>query len=284
MMEAKHNFDCIAIVTDLDGTYLATGGVAHPDNVRAVTAFCHSGGYFTYGTGRMHKNIARVLPESASVCNLPAVVANGSYLFDFATGERLYPTSMRTKDVLAVALAAKAFDDTIGVRVVTPDGFMTDGRGEIIAREVLRNPLDFPHVTDIEHWTACNPNEQWFKLVFRAERVQLDALRRELDTEFGQTFEFAVSGERFLELTAKGCTKASGVQRLREMLAEKGKRLFVVACGDQENDLAMLKSADLAFCPQNATDAVKAVCAEVLCHHAQGIMPAVIERIAQLKI
>lgn len=271
------SFDCIAIVTDLDGTYLAPGGVPHPENVRAIKEFCAQGGYFTYGTGRMHKNIARVLPDTPITCNLPAVVANGSYLYDFSKGERLYPTSMKTADVIGVALAARAIDPDVGVRVVTPDGFMTDGRGAIIQGEVSRNPLDFPHVTGIENWIACNSAEQWFKLVFRAEKESLDALRAALDARFGQTFEFAVSGERFLELTRKGCTKASGVQRLRDRFAAEGKRLFVVACGDQENDLAMLKAADLALCPENATDAIKAVCARTLCHHAKGIMPRVVE-------
>ena len=282
MIEMEKKIDCIAIVTDLDGTFLAPGGVAHPENVRAVRAFCEKGGYFTYGTGRMHKNILRALPETPQVCNLPAVVANGSYLYDFAKGERLYPVSMTTADVIGVSLAARAFDPTVGVRVVTPDGFMTDGRGEIIQREVSRNPLDFPHVTDMEHWTACNPTEQWFKIVFRAEREQLVALRGKLDEDFSQTFEFAVSGDRFLELTRKGCSKATGVGRLRDMFAQQGKELFVVACGDQENDLAMLKSADLALCPENATDAIKAVCHRVLCHHAEGIMPQVVEMLAQL--
>ena len=278
MNKTEKAFDCIAIITDLDGTYLAPGGVPHPENVRAIREFCARGGYFTYGTGRMHKNIIRVLPDSPTICNLPAVVANGSYLYDFAKGERLYPLSMHTADVLAVARAARAIDDTVGVRVVTPDGFMTDGRGAIIQGEVSRNPLDFPHVTEIENWVACNPAEQWFKLVFRAEKEQLDALRPILLKEFGDTFEFAVSGDRFLELTRKGCTKATGVQRLRDMFAEQGKTLFVVACGDQENDLAMLRSADLALCPSNATDAIKAVCHETLCHHAEGIMPEVVKK------
>ncbi len=282
MNKTEKAFDSIAIVTDLDGTYLAPGGVAHPENVRAIKEFCAKGGYFTYGTGRMHKNIARVLPETPSTCNLPAVVANGSYLYDFSKGERLYPTSMHTADVLAVARAARAIDPTVGVRVVTPDGFMTDGRGAIIQGEVSRNPIDFPHVTEIENWTACNPAEQWVKLVFRAEKAQLDALREGLRADFGEKFEFAVSGDRFLELTRKGCTKASGVQRLRDMFAAQGKRLFVVACGDQENDLAMLRAADLALCPANATDAVKAVCAEMLCHHAEGIMPEVTRHIRNL--
>ena len=274
-------FDSIAIVTDLDGTYLARGGVAHPENLRAIAEFCAKGGYFTYGTGRMHKNIARVLPESAQVCNLPAVVANGSYLFDFATNTRLYPTSMPTADVLAVATLARELAPDVGCRVVTPDGFMSDGRGEAIKREIARIPFDFPHVTEIENWQACNAAEQWFKLVFRAEKEQLDALRPHLVERFGERFEFAVSGPNFLELTTKGCTKATGVQRLRDMFAAQGKRLYVVACGDQENDLAMLRAADLALCPENATDEVKAVCAHTLCHHSEGIMPAAVRLAAE---
>ncbi len=275
----KKNFDSIAIVTDLDGTYLAAGGVEHPENVRAIKDFCARGGYFTYGTGRMHKNIARVLPDTPHVCNLPAVVANGSYLFDFSTGTRLHPVSMPTEDVLAVALFAREQAPDVGCRVVTPDGFMSDGRGEAIRREIERIPFDFPHVTEIEHWTHCNPAEQWFKLVFRAEPDQLDALRPQLIARFGDRFEYAASGPRFLELTTHGCTKASGVQRLRERFAAQGKTLFVVACGDQENDIAMLKAADLALCPANATEQVKALCTATLCHHAQGIMPRVTEYI-----
>lgn len=278
----KKEFDSIAIVTDLDGTYLATGGVAHPENVCAIREFCARGGYFTYGTGRMHKNIARVLPESATLCNLPAVVANGSYLYDFATNTRLYPVSMPTDDVLAVALLARELAPDVGCRVVTPDGFMSDGRGEAIKREIERIPFDFPHVTEIENWKACNPAEQWFKLVFRAEPEQLDALRPRLIARFGDRFEYAASGPRFLELTTRGCTKASGVQRLRDQFAQEGKKLFVVACGDQENDIAMLKAADLALCPANATEQVKALCAKTLCHHADGIMPMVIDHIDRM--
>lgn len=282
MNENGKSFDCVAIVTDLDGTYLAKGGVVHPANVQAVTAFCKKGGYFTYGTGRMHKNIARVLPDSKSVCNLPAVVANGSYLFDFARGERMYPTSMRTEDVICVASYAREIAPAVGVRVVTPDGFMSDGHGEDIKREITRVPFDFPHVLPVSDWARVNPTQQWFKLVFRGEAADLETLRPYLVERFGDRFEFAISGPRFLELTAKGCTKASGVQRLRELLAAQGKRVFVVACGDQENDLAMLRCADLALCPENATDAVKSLCASVLRHHDQGMMPEVVAYIEKM--
>ncbi len=277
-MKTENSFENVVIVTDLDGTYLAPGGTEHPDNLQAIALFRARGGCFTYGTGRMHKNISRVLPNSREICNLPAVVANGSYLFDFATDTRLYPTSMATADVLAVASYARVLAPEVGVRVVTPDGFTSDGHGEVIQREIARIPFDFPHVLPIDEWPSANPTEQWFKLVFRGEPEHLTAARPHLVQRFGDRFEFAVSGPRFLELTVKGCTKATGIQRLRELHYRKtGRKLTVVACGDQENDLAMLRAADIAFCPENAIPEVKAACRATLCHHAQGIMPMVVE-------
>lgn len=281
-MKTEKIFENIAIVTDLDGTYLAAGGVEHPANLQAISDFCAQGGHFTYGTGRMHKNIARVLPNSGTVCNLPAVVANGSYLFDFSTNTRLYPVSMPTADVLAVASYAREIAPEVGVRVVTPDGFMSDGHGDAIAREIARIPFDFPHVLPIPEWPSANPTEQWFKLVFRGEPEHLVAARPYLVERFGDRFEFAVSGPRFLELTVKGCTKATGIARLRDMFAAKGRELTVVACGDQENDLAMLRAADIAFCPENAIPEVKALCHATLCHHREGIMPEVVECLANM--
>lgn len=273
-------FEHIAIVTDLDGTFFGAGAQPPKANLQAIADFCTRGGQFTYGTGRMHKNIVRVLPQSGTLCTLPAVVCNGSYLLDFATGERLYPTSMHTADVIAVAKYARELAPDLGVRVVTPDGFMTDGHGADIMREMARIPFDFPHVLPIDEWPSANPAEQWFKLVFRGEAEQVAAARPYLVEKFGELFDFAVSGPRFLELTVKGCTKASGIARLKQLYRERtGHDLFVVACGDQENDLAMLKAADVAFCPENAIPEVKEVCKAILCHHTEGIMPEVVKRI-----
>lgn len=279
----EKKFEHIAIVTDLDGTFFGAGAQPPEANLQAIAKFCAYGGQFTYGTGRMHKNIVRVLPESGTLCTLPAVVCNGSYLLDFSTGERLYPTSMQTADVIAVASYAREIAPEVGVRVVTLDGFMTDGHGTHIQREMERIPLDFPHVLPICEWPSANPREQWFKLVFRGEAEHIMFLRPFLVERFGELFDFAVSGPRFLELTIKGCTKASGVGRLKQLYREKtGHDLFVVACGDQENDLAMLEAADLAFCPENAIPEVKALCRATLCHHTKGIMPEVVERLANM--
>lgn len=284
-MKSERIFENVAIVTDLDGTFFGPGAQVPDANMQAIADFCARGGQFTYGTGRMHRNIARVLPESGKLCTLPAVVCNGSYLMDFSTGERMYPVSMPTADVLAVAAYARELAPDVGIRVVTPDGFMSDGIGADIVREIARIPLDFPHVVPIDEWAIHNPTEQWFKLVLRGDFEQLTSIRPYLIARFGDRFDFAASGPRFLELTVKGCTKGSGIQTLKRLYRERtGRELTVVACGDQENDLAMLKTADIAFCPENAINGVKALCKATLCNHARGIMPEVVAYLEQHRI
>ena len=56
--------------------------------------------------------------------------------------------------------------------------------------------------------------------------------------------------------------------------------LMTVAVGDQENDLPMLLAADIAACPDNAVEAVKAVCSLRLCHHDEGCIADLIGRLA----
>ena len=58
-----------------------------------------------------------------------------------------------------------------------------------------------------------------------------------------------------------------------------GHPIVTVAVGDQENDLPMLQAADIAACPDNAAPSVQAVCAYHLCHHDEGCIADLIERL-----
>ncbi len=65
-------------------------------------------------------------------------------------------------------------------------------------------------------------------------------------------------------------------------MADKlGHPVTTIAVGDQENDLPMLGAADMAACPENATAAVKAACKIHLCHHDEGCIADLIERLGE---
>jgi hydroxymethylpyrimidine pyrophosphatase-like HAD family hydrolase len=87
-----------------------------------------------------------------------------------------------------------------------------------------------------------------------------------------------MSSPRFFELQKKGCTKATGLRFVADRLAERmGHPVITVAVGDQENDLPMLMAADVAACPDNAVETVKAVCSLHLCDHDEGCIAHLIE-------
>ena len=67
-------------------------------------------------------------------------------------------------------------------------------------------------------------------------------------------------------------------ERLAEAL---GHPVVTVAVGDQENDLPMLMAADIAACPANAAEAVKAVCTLHLCDHDEGCIAHLIRCLSE---
>ena len=52
----------------------------------------------------------------------------------------------------------------------------------------------------------------------------------------------------------------------------QGRDIVLYACGDNNNDEAMLKAADVAVCPANATNEVKAICHKCLCSNNEGVI------------
>lgn len=77
------NFSDILLVSDLDGTFLSHAGKPVPENMEALRRFKDGGGLFAFASGRVHTNIRSIFPDPAEVCNVPAVLCNGAYLYDF---------------------------------------------------------------------------------------------------------------------------------------------------------------------------------------------------------
>jgi len=83
--------------------------------------------------------------------------------------------------------------------------------------------------------------------------------RRNLERIAGQVREYPVE-TAFCELTAlditpKGVDKGSGLSRLRHELGMEEGPLFVA--GDGENDLPLMRLAEMSFAPDNAQGAVR---------------------------
>lgn len=274
-MENK-KFDGIIIVSDMDGTFLGAGARVVPENLESIEHFKKNGGRFTFATGRTHHNIKKALGEPSRVANAPAITVNGACVYDFALNMPVLEHRMDNERVMQlVAYCREKFGD-IALRCSTDYGFLTDKAIGLVKKDFenfIRADCGVSKEKDVGLWG----NEILHKIVFRDEADKLCTVREALEPIFCKNFTFATSSPRFLELNVKGCSKAVGIEYLRQVYSTDEKRATIIAVGDYENDIEMLKAADIAACPDNAMESVKSICGIKLCHHDMGAIAELIK-------
>jgi hydroxymethylpyrimidine pyrophosphatase-like HAD family hydrolase len=275
------DFSRYLIVTDLDGTFFGKGARLVERNLTAIERFKTGGGHITAGTGRIPANIRKGIPTCGELFNAPAVTANGAFIYDLTADICLKSTPMDAEATLAAARLVESLNPKVGMRVSTGKHFLVnrDRLNPAILRDIGGDPDTYAgEVLPLNDWQTKGAT--WYKMVFRGEAEDLLSVRPAVEAAFGDTFEYSVSSPHFFELQRKGCTKATGLRFVAERLAEElGHPVTTVAVGDQENDLPMLLAADIAACPENAVEAVKAVCSVRLCHHDEGCIADLIGRL-----
>ena len=265
-------YDQIVIVSDIDGTFLGTGGQLVARNLAAIEAFKREGGRFTFATGRFHLNLARNLPEAMDLPNVPGILANGTCLYDFTEKRVVEAIYIDPQPVIeALRMTARDFP-TLGIRVSTTTGLLVPAFEGIVARDlaVLR---DITEVKPIETWSG----ENWYKVVVRGDDALLEMLRAEYDRRWPGAFAMMRSEPGFLELQHAGCSKATLLGRLREYATVDGKMPIIYAVGDYENDYDMLRAADVAVCPTNALPMIREICTISPSTNDDGVIAALIE-------
>lgn len=261
-------FDNIAILTDLDGTFLADRAQMVDRNVEAIEYFKSEGGLFSLATGRMHFNIEETVKGVYDLVNAPAIMCNGTYFYDFGE-RRIFKESFMDK-----ALVASAVEFVLGqgfygfVRGCDPQGYIVDSvdkRGrDLLLSYGITSYVEIPYC----EWNT----ENWYKLCFEDEASELVLIEGLLREKFPDVFEYNRSRPTLLELQMKGVNKSILIDTFKDYYRQKGKELTLYVCGDNENDIEMLKKADVSVCPANAIDAVKAISERCLCSNNEGLL------------
>ncbi len=270
----KGKFSGIVLATDLDGTFLTKDPEGRRRNLEAIQYFKDNGGHFTFATGRYYNAVfGGSYFDTAELLNLPAVTGNGSCLYDYAKGEALEQTPTPFEYVRELYVEMKRLAPTAGLRAITDTG--------VIYTE-LSNPMmeaDFAWLSP-KRPSYLVPIDEWchyglYKLALRDELAVVNNLKPMLAELFRGKLEISQSDDTLIDVQALGVTKAQGLRRLCELCFDYP--VTLVVAGDYYNDLEMMRAADLAFCPENAVDEVKAVCRATLCHHDRGVIADIVE-------
>ncbi len=229
-------FDGYLICSDLDGTF-SGGGDTVEVNSRAVKYFTENGGRFTFTTGRT----ATYLPEQEffDIINAPVGVFNGGIIYDYETEKVLKESRLEFKlgDFIDVVGNRKDEITALGIYSDCHSPWQRQGSFEAYA-----NQLSSQMVKIVCVFENCE----------KADEFKDFALKQDL---FKNTY-ISKSWNEGVEFNAIDGTKGQAVEFIKNYLGDIHTSIGI---GDFENDINLLKHADIGVATGNAVDSVKEV-------------------------
>lgn len=273
-------FNCL-ICSDIDMTFYSREGVVPERNREGLRRFRSEGGLFTFASGRNSFDLPMIIPELGDTVNVPAVLCNGSLFFDVKSGtssDETFVDAERMKRLLDEV--SERFPE-LCYRLTTRNGFLVPDDQERMINSLKDAGL--LGITRLIKRQKISGSET-YKAVFTGSPEALTPLAGYINDIYGDVFDVTASSKWNLELQPKDVTKAVGVLKLKEAVGKHRPDIRLYCIGDYYNDIEMLRAADVAVCPENAADEVKAVCSAVLCECGEGAIGDLIERIGDNRL
>ena len=274
-MRKMKKFENIVIASDLDGTFFGTKQYLIERNLERIKYFCDNGGYFTFATGRLPLFIKKPIPDPLSIINMPAVMGNGTCIYDFEKQEAIEEHFIDSEIAINVIKYAKELDGTLGTRATFPGGFaISDMDNPIDRREYERLPgFMEKRILPLDEWRSLN----CYKVNIISTDKEIDRIYPILKEKFSDKVGIAQTASFMIEVFPLGVSKARGLQGLIESYFDR--KMTLCCVGDYDNDLEMLRFAHIAVCPSNANENVKAISKYCLCSNDEGIIGDLIDRL-----
>ncbi len=267
-------FENIILASDIDGTFLGRDGKAPKKNIEKVHYFTENGGHFLFSSGRNSKDILVIINDVKSVANTPCVLCNGGMLYDVNADRIENPVYADTAELIELFRDVDKLFPDVGFRASHEGGFVIRDTDDFM-RSALQSQGLMPYTTavPIDEFIGY----KFFKAVFYSTRERIAELSDNIILRYGDRFTFTRSANVLLEVMPKGITKAYQLKFLKEKFAKAYPDVELWCIGDYDNDIDMLRYADFAACPDNASETVKEICGIHLCHCHDGAVGELID-------
>ncbi len=271
----KKRYDGILLCSDFDRTlsshnfeWIEGGAIidAVPkNNITAIRYFVENGGTFVIVSGR----------NPDEICSL----------YDYFPFEDLFIASNGTVIYSGKQLkAVKSY--TLSDDFVEIPKFLYNKVPEFAYFRITDNDFKFHHWRkgdDIEK-VIGSAKYPAYKMIIQPPRYTDDQIApfREnivslVEKEFSSRFKIEMSSDFTLEVCPKGSGKGEALSCLVPMLGKKFDK--IVCVGDNQNDISMIKFADIGYAVDNAIDALKAVADKITVGSDEGVIEHLIKEL-----
>ena len=267
MADLSHYLIC----TDYDGTFANMGEVSEAD-AAAVREFQRDGGHFTIASGRSPDFLFSKRELFAP--NAPIISINGTMINDPRDMSVLVEYTLDAAAEQAIRwIYANTQTQAIAI-------YGEDREGKWFLREGSKMDMRFPMPSaDVDTIIASVPRP-WYKVIFVQPPVQTPEVMQQCLERWGGSYEFDRSWPMGIELHQKGSGKGACLSFIRQWMRDPD--LVIVGVGDYENDISLVREADIGYAVGNATDDVKAAADRITVKNTDNAIAAIISDIRDM--
>lgn len=256
-----------AIIMDIDGTLVNSGGIISKKTKDTLLKVQNQGMKLVLASGRPLNGMLGLAKELEmdrhhGIC----VCFNGAKVVDVETKEVLFDQTMYVSDGKAVLRHMKKFevrplivkDDYAYVEDVYDCMVHVDGAEiNIVRHESHDNHYLLCEVPDLERFADYPLN----KIEVIGEPEYLQAHYEEMAAPFQNKLNSMFTASFYYEFTAKGIDKVGALDSVLGAMGMESSEMM--AFGDAQNDISMIKYAGIGIAMGNAVDELKAVADEI---------------------
>ena len=240
------------IALDMDETLLTSDKQISPKTVDTLLKAHNQGVKIVLASGRPHAGLITYLKQLNIYNDNEYVLCfNGALVVHAKSGKPISTCILKGRDYKRIFKLAQEFNVHCHA-FSTRQGLITDRPSQYTQLESDINHIDINYINPL---TDIDDDEDIIKVMFIDPPEIIGKI--EIPEEFKQDYNTFRSSPFFIEFTNKGVDKGAGLKHLADYLGIKQEE--TMACGDQGNDLAMIKYAGLGVAMGNAIDSVKAV-------------------------
>ncbi len=237
------------IAMDLDGTLLNSDKLLTERTLKAIAKAQEKGVYTTIATGRMF--LSAVYFGRKINANAPIVCCNGGMVQGMDEEKPLFARYL-TSDVVARILTMSREHGWYSNWYIGPDIYVEDYRPDFFFAYRTVENFKVKEVGD----RFLDYTDGVFQCVVRDDNGKInDAVKLIAQSFTPEELKIQENTGWSVDLTPPDVSKALGLSALAESLGIKPEE--VMACGDADNDLAMLKWAGTSVVPANGSEEAK---------------------------